>query len=188
MDWRWRSFWQRFLLILSFCCMLQCCVHEGPPDYRPSRKGAKYLDRSRIVFDDGDTFLLDGKAIRILGIDTPEIVDSAVGIFENQPYGPEAAESTRALILRARVAEYLPNGKDVYDRRLAHVLLDGELLAVKLIRMGLAYENVSYFGDNGFPGLAREILEASLTSPKPKFRKPHLWRRKHQKKMPGEER
>ncbi len=158
------------------------CTKHAPPGYRPSHKGARYLDTRRIQFKDGDTFLLNGKPIRFLGIDTPEVIDSTVGIYENQPYGPIAAESTKAWILRASVAEYLPDGKDVYNRRLAHIFVDGELLAVKLIQNGLAYETVSWYGDNGFPDLARKILEAALVSAKPKFQKPHLWRKKHQKK------
>ena len=60
--------------------------------------------------------------------------------------------------------------------------MDGELLAVKLIGCGLAYETVSWYGDNGFPDLAREILEASYQAPKPKFQKPYQWRKKNQKR------
>jgi endonuclease YncB( thermonuclease family) len=158
------------------------CREQAPPNYRPSHKGAKYLDPNRIQFKDGDTFLLDGKPIRFLGIDTPEIIDSTVGIYENQPYGLEAAESTRSWILGANIAEYLPDGKDIYNRRLAHIFVDSTLLAVKLIQNGLAYETVTWYGDNGFPDLAEQILEAALSSPKPKFQKPFLWRKKHQKK------
>ena len=158
------------------------CAKHGPPGYKPSYKGARYLDRSQIEFDDGDTFILRGRPIRFLGIDTPETVDSSVGIFIDQPYGREAAESTKAWILRAEVAEYLPDGKDVYDRRLAHILVDGDLLALKLIQNGLAYETITRYGDGGYPDLAKQILEVSLKSPKPKFENPYLWRKKHQKK------
>jgi endonuclease YncB( thermonuclease family) len=160
----------------------QGCTRPDPPGYKPTCRGAYYISKEKIRFKDGDTILLDGKPIRFLGVDTPEVIDSTVGIFENQPYGPEAAESTRVWIMRAATAEYLPDGKDVYGRRLAHIFVDGELLAVRLIRCGLAYETVSWYGDNGFPDQAREILEASEDAPKPKFQKPSQWRRKHQKR------
>jgi endonuclease YncB( thermonuclease family) len=84
---------------------------------------------------------------------------------------------------RADVLEWVPDGVDTYGRRLAHVLVDGRLLSVRLVEMGLAYENVSYFGDNGFPDLAQQILEASRRTPRPPFEPPHRWRRKHQEKQ-----
>ena len=170
-------------LLLGICALLVGgCRNGAPPGYRPSHEHARFLDIRRVQFSDGDTFFLDGNPIRILGIDTPETRNPDVGILEDQPYGPAAAESTRALMTRARMLEWVPDGKDFYGRRLAHVLLDGELLSVKLLEMGLAYENVSYFGDNGFPDLAGRILEASQRAPKPPFEQPYQWRKKHQKK------
>lgn len=168
-------------LVLS----LNGCRDGGPApkDYRPTHPHARYLDIRLVQFDDGDTFLLEGKPIRVLGIDTPETKHPSVGIYENQPYGPQAADSTKALMTRARLLEWVPDGTDTYGRRLAHVLIDGELLGVKLIEMGLAYENVSYFGDNGFPDLADQILRASISAPRPAFEPPHRWRKKHQKKI-----
>jgi endonuclease YncB( thermonuclease family) len=154
-----------------------------PPGYTPSHQYAQYLDIHRVQFGDGDTFLLNGDPIRILGIDTPEIKNPDVGIMEDQPYGPAAAESTRTLMTRAHTLEWIPDGKDYYGRRLAHVLVDGELLSVLLLEMGLAYENVSYFGDNGFPDLADRILKTSQAAPNPPFEQPYKWRKKHQKKL-----
>jgi len=158
------------------------CRDDAPADYEPTHKYARYLDVRHVQFDDGDTFLIDGAPIRVLGIDTPETRHPRVGIMEDQPYGLAAAESTEALMTRARVLELVPDGEDYYGRTLAHVLVDGDLLGVKLIEMGLAYENVSHFGDNGFPDLADQILQASLNAPKPLFEPPYLWRKKHQKK------
>jgi endonuclease YncB( thermonuclease family) len=168
--------------MLALFYFVSSCAKHGPPGYRPSHRGARYVDKNLVQFDDGDTIFLDGQPIRILGIDTPEVIDSTLGIFINQPYGPEASESTKTWIQNAKIVEYLPDGKDTYQRQLAHIFVDGELLAVKLLRSGLAYETVTWYGDNGFPNLAQEILEASLESPKPKFQKPYQWRKKHQKK------
>lgn len=165
-----------FLMVLVAC-------NGGRAGTRPaSYPGAVSVDVSRIQFDDGDTFLLDGKPIRVLGIDTPEVAEPDVGIFEDQPYGREAADSTQALITRAGGVELAYDGRDKYQRRLAHVFVDGELLAVKLLGYGLAYENVRHFGDNGFPDLADKIIDAADAGPKPPFEPPHLWRKKHQRR------
>ena len=157
-----------------------CAREPAEAGEKPSYRGAVHVDIARIQFDDGDTFLLDGKPIRVLGIDTPEIKDPHVGIFEDQPFGRAAADSTRALMTRARLLEIAYDGRDIYERRLAHVFVDGELLAVKLLGYGLAYENVRHFGDNGFPDLADRIIRAADAGPKPAFEPPHRWRKKHQ--------
>ncbi|MBW1714355.1 MAG: thermonuclease family protein [Deltaproteobacteria bacterium] len=141
------------------------------------------IDKSAIRPDDGDTFFYKDFVIRILGIDAPEIIHKEHGIFEDQPYGLKAAAMTADLLRNAKVVEYLPFQKDKYGRLLAHVFVDEELLAIRLIRAGLAYETISYFGDNGFPVLAERILKAAQESPKPPFERPYRWRRKHQKKQ-----
>ncbi len=161
---------------LLVCSRARRAAHE--PECPPSG----IVDVSRITFDDGDTFYVDGRPVRVLGIDTPETRSPGVGILEDQPYGRAAAESTRAWIRRAGRIEIRCDGRDRYGRRLAHVFVDGELLAVRLIRAGLAYETISHFGDNGFPALADRILEAAETAPKPPFEPPWRWRRRHQRR------
>jgi len=140
------------------------------------------IEKSAIRPDDGDTFFYRDLTIRILGIDTPEIIHEEHGIFEDQPYGPAAAAFTDRALKNAEVVEYLAFQPDIYGRLLAHVFVDKQLLAVLLIRAGLAYETVSHYGDNGFPELAEEILNAARQSPRPCFEEPYRWRRKHQVK------
>lgn len=140
------------------------------------------MDKSAIRPDDGDTFFYKDLTIRILGIDAPEITHKEHGIYEDQACGREAAAMTIALLRNASIIEYIPFENDRYGRLLAHVFVDKELLSVHLIRAGLAYETVSYYGDNGFPELAGRILKAARQSPKPAFGRPSTWRRRHQKK------
>lgn len=139
------------------------------------------IDISAIRPDDGDTFFYKDLTIRILGIDAPEIIHKEHGIFEDQPYGRKAAAMTINILKKARIVEYVPFQNDKYGRLLAHVFVDGELLAIQLIKAGLAYETVSYYGDNGFPGIAEMIIKAAHESPRPPFGRPHKWRRRHQK-------
>ena len=140
------------------------------------------IDISAIRPDDGDTFFYKDLTIRVLGIDAPEIIHTEHGIFEDQPYGREAATMTINILKNANIVEYVPFQKDKYGRLLAHVFVDGKLLAVHLITAGLAYETVSYYGDNGFPKIAERILKAAHDSPRPPFERPYKWRRRHQKK------
>ena len=160
-------------------CLAVSCTRSA---HKPSYPGAKIMRLSDIEFDDGDTFSLKHESIRVLGIDTPEIAHPALGVDEPQPFGIAASESTRVWMIRATVLEYVPDGRDRYDRRLAHVFVDGELLAILLIQHALAYETVSHYGDSGFPDLAQQILDASRTAPKPQFEPPYRWKRRQREK------
>lgn len=174
-----RRNWGVVLLAVALC---YACRRDDAVARAATYHDAVTLDVAKIEFDDGDTFLYRGQPIRVLGIDTPEVAEPDVGIFEDQPYGRAAAESTHVWIERARRVEAAYDGRDRYNRRLAHVFLDGELLAVRLLNAGLAYENVSHFGDNGFPDLADRILRAAHDAPKPPFEPPYRWRQEHQRK------
>ena len=140
------------------------------------------IETSAIRPDDGDTFFFKDLTIRVLGIDAPEIIHKEHGIFEDQSYGPQAAAMTINILKKATIVEYVPFQNDKYGRLLAHVFVDGKLLAVHLIRAGLAYETVSYYGDNGFPGIADMIVKAAHESPRPRFERPYKWRRRQQKR------
>ncbi len=140
------------------------------------------FDIGLIHVDDGDTVHYGDEIFRIVGIDTPEIKHEEHGFFEDQPGGRKAKDATAAIISTARRIEYLPCGDDRYGRTLVHLFVDGELLAVKLIRAGLAYETVTYYGDNGYPELAELILRAVDESPRPDFEPPWKWKRKQRRK------
>ena len=137
---------------------------------------------SKIKVDDGDTFKCNGEIIRILGIDTPEISHPKHGIAIDQEMGPEAAAFTKAAIGSAKRVVIIRSGKDRYKRTLANVLIDGELLAVKLIKAGLAYETITRYGDNAQPEFALAVLEAAKEMPTPTSQDPNDWRKENQKK------
>jgi endonuclease YncB( thermonuclease family) len=179
---------RKYLIGIGALLLVLCFIRYGPvgTQQKPDVPYGGQIERIRmnqqaIRPDDGDTFFYKDRAVRILGIDTPEIIHEEHGIYEDQPYGRRAAKLTIQLLREAKTVEYVPYRPDKYGRLLAHVFVDGELLAVHLLRAGLAYENVSYYGDNGYPDLAQRILKAAEDSPQPRFEKPYLWRRKHQK-------
>lgn len=99
---------------------------------------------------DGDTIVVDGRTVRLLGINTPERAR------ENRPAEPGAAEATRTLkeLIKSTGKkhpevrlEYDGNKMDRYDRLLAHVYLpDGTWLNKKLLEEGGAH--VYSFPDN----------------------------------------
>lgn len=100
---------------------------------------------------DGDTakFIINGdiKTVRFLSINAPEVDHNG---NNSEPFGNEARDYTCNLLSSASVIEiqYDPKSdkKDKYDRLLAWVFVDGELLQEKLVNKGLA--EVKYVYDD----------------------------------------
>lgn len=112
---------------------------------------------------DGDTFkvLLDDKeyTVRMLAIDTPESVHPSKGV---EYYGKEASDFTCDKVTKAKTIEleYDDNSDklDKYERLLAWVFVDGELLQQTLIEQG--YAKVAYlYGDYKYTNMLQEKQE-----------------------------
>lgn len=118
-----------------------------------SNKNVKSKSDNVTFFEcvDGDTakFILNKKEItvRFLAIDTPETKHPTK---KEQPFGKEASNYTCNALKKANkiTLEYDPNSDefDKYDRYLAWVYTDGELLQEKLVSKGLA--KVAYLYDD----------------------------------------
>lgn len=109
---------------------------------------------------DGDTIevRVDGRVevVRLLGVDTPETHHPTKPV---QCYGPEAAAYTEMRLLGRRVTlEDDVERRDLYDRRLAYVSIDGERFNDELLREG--YARLLVIPPNG--AHARAMLAAEL--------------------------
>lgn len=85
---------------------------------------------------DGDTFKTnDGKTIRLIGINSPEVGEN---------YYQEAKDELKELIYRKKIRLERDTGnKDVYGRLLRYVYVDDLLVNGEMIRLGLArYEEI----------------------------------------------
>lgn len=109
---------------------------------------------------DGDTFkvVLDEKivTVRLLAVDTPESVHPDK---EKEYYGEEASEFTCNMVRNAKKIEleYDSNSDiyDKYDRLLAWVFIDGELLQDEIIKNG--YGRVAYlYGDYKYTDILKK--------------------------------
>ena len=99
----------------------------------PSVRVVEVIDGDTIVvaFANGAT-----DTVRLLGVDTPETKHPTKGV---ECYGPEAsAFTTRRLTGRVVRLESDVQRRDVYDRRLAYVYLDGHRFEDVLLRKGYA--------------------------------------------------
>ena len=90
---------------------------------------------------DGDTIVVavgaHTETVRILGADTPEVVDPRKPV---QCYGPEASAHTKARLPHGThvTLETDTESRDKYGRLLAYVYVDGERYDDELLRLGFA--------------------------------------------------
>lgn len=91
--------------------------------------------------DDGDTILLtDGRRIRYIGINSPEI-DHEAHNRKAEPHGYEALRYNKRLVYKERVRlEFDRETRDRYNRELAYVFLpNGTFVNLKMLENGYAY-------------------------------------------------
>ncbi|MBH0190838.1 MAG: hypothetical protein HP492_03525 [Nitrospira sp.] len=93
-----------------------------------SLRNFRLLSTLQISAVDGDTIRAGPDRIRLRGIDTPEL---------SEPEG-EAAKQRLAELLRNGIVRIVPQGRDVYDRLIADVFVDGQNVAEILKREGFA--------------------------------------------------
>jgi endonuclease YncB( thermonuclease family) len=86
------------------------------------------LDSRQTQAIDGDTIRYGAERIRIRGLNAPELTE---------PGGQEALERLSQL-LREGTIRIVPHGKDVYDRTVADVFVDGQNVAEILTSEGYA--------------------------------------------------
>jgi micrococcal nuclease len=86
------------------------------------------IDSRHVQVVDGDTFRYGAERVRLRGIDTPEL---------NEP-GGQSAEQRLEELLRSGPVRIVPRGRDIYDRLVADVFVDGQNVAEMLSREGYA--------------------------------------------------
>jgi endonuclease YncB( thermonuclease family) len=147
---------------LILIALVAAVAYLAAPD--PSVMGG-----ARVI--DGDTIKLDGRTIRLAGMDAPELAQTC-----GAPAVPECGHAAREAMVRLVAAgdtHCRIVGQDRYRRDLGRCLAGGQDLGGALVRAGLA---VAYGGYN------REEAEAKLAGRgiwAGPFERPQDWRRNH---------
>ncbi len=86
------------------------------------------VDSRQVHVVDGDTFRYGTERVRLRGIDTPEL---------DEPNG-QAARLRLEELLHSGQVRIVPHGRDVYDRLVADVFVDGRNVTDMLTQEGYA--------------------------------------------------
>ncbi len=153
------------------------------PKPQPRPHGLRVpVDPPRIQVDDGDTVVVrwskdDLETVRILGIDTPETRHLEHDLPYAQPFGPEARGFALGAFATATQVELLRSSTvDPYGRTLGYLFLNGRNYSVLVVQARLAAESVTFYGDNGLPKEAAEVLAAARSAGPLPFEPPHVFR------------
>jgi micrococcal nuclease len=150
------------------------------PQSRPHGERVS-VPASAIHVDDGDTFTIrwpDGvETVRVLAVDAPETAHLPHDIPYAQPFGPEARAFAEGAIAAATRIELLrASTLDPYGRTLGYVFLGRRNYSAMIVAARLAEEDVSRYGDNGFPKEAADVLAAAQEAGPLPFESPAVYR------------
>ena len=155
---------------------------------RPAPAGAApsriVVPKAIIHVDDGDTVRLDWpdkdpEEIRILGIDTPEVLHLEHDLPFPQPFGEAAGGFLRGCLAASNRVELLRSGtKDRYGRTLGYLFVNGMNYSPLVIRARLAYGPNPRYGDNGLPAPYKACVEAAEAAGTPPFEPPWQFRKR----------
>ncbi|WP_165072422.1 thermonuclease family protein [Paludisphaera rhizosphaerae] len=142
------------------------------------------VDPSTVTVDDGDTVVIhwpggDVETVRILGIDSPETRHDEHKIPYDQSFGQEARAFAQGAFATATTIQLVRSATlDPYGRTLGYLLVNGKNYSVLIVKAKLAEETVTFYGDNGLPGLAAEVLATAKAAGPMPFEPPHVYRKR----------
>ena len=158
-------------------------LHTWPPASaeEPARVA---VPKESLYFDDGDSVVIrwpggEPETVRMLGMDTPEVLHLEHNLPYPQPFGEEAAGFLSGCVAVADKIELLRSGqKDTFGRTLGYLYVNGKNVSALMLSARLAVENVSRYGDNGLAAQAAECVAAAKAAGPVAFEDPHLYRQR----------
>jgi micrococcal nuclease len=100
-------------------------------------------DTIKVQIEDPPAGISRNETVRLIGVDTPEVVDRRKAV---QEYGTEASEYARSRLLGQRILlAFDASLRDVYHRLLAYVYLeDGSCFDLELVAEGYGFAYLKY--------------------------------------------
>lgn len=131
---------------------------------------------AKVWVTDGDSLELNGRRVRLVGIDAPEFFQTCLDENKKEyACGKESFEYLKSLVQNAREVKCHQEGTDVYDRDLSVCYADGQNLNKLMIQSGMAltYRHDWYKNDE------KEAQKAGIGLWRGRFMRPEFWRILH---------
>ncbi|MEI9901227.1 MAG: thermonuclease family protein [Hyphomicrobium sp.] len=109
---------------------------------RPSSEHGSISGAARVI--DGDTIAIEGRSIRLEGIDAPEHGQTCGRRFFGTWKCGAAAAAALADLIAGRVVTCESRSNDKYGRMLGICFVDGDDISAKMVREGFAWAFVKY--------------------------------------------
>lgn len=109
-----------------------------------SSAAAEPIERSRIAVVDGDTVMIDGERVRLVGFDTPETGHDTARCDAEIDRGMQAADRLVELLDGGDLDIRYRKHRDRYGRLLALLKVNGKNVGAALIRERLAVRYKGY--------------------------------------------
>ncbi|HEX2725169.1 MAG TPA: thermonuclease family protein [Beijerinckiaceae bacterium] len=122
---------------------------------------------------DGDSLRLDGKDIRIAGIDAPELRQSCLGEGRRAYPCGEVARKALSEMIAGRLVTCRVSGRDRYRRRLASCEAGGEDVGAALVARGFALAYGRYEREEAAARDKKLALWSGSFEPPAQWRKTH---------------
>jgi endonuclease YncB( thermonuclease family) len=120
---------------------------------------------------DGDTLVVDGRRVRLRGLDAPELDQTCHRGAISYRCGEEARAALRALVERETVT-CMTSGRDRFERALGTCSVRGQDIGAAMVRRGLAVSSRDYAEEE------REARDAKRGIWAGPFESPQAWRRR----------
>lgn len=126
-------------LRLALCVLAAASCRPVPPPPADPVPAPSVFARVILVVD-GETVVVEGgERVKLIGVDSPGIRRLADGEYrgEDEPWGRDSFRHLSRLLLHRKVGlQYGDSARDAEGRRLAFVVLDGELINARLLEEG----------------------------------------------------
>lgn len=157
-------------LILGLLAAVLGKFEHGPPKGPSGRAGDTLEGRVKLV--DGDSFFLDGREVRLKGIDAPEGRQTCRRDGREWACGNAARDELRRIIGGSAVSCSVVD-VDQHDRVLAYCKAGERTLNREMVATGMAVSYGDYIKEEMASRVARRGLWGS------EFEKPRDWRRRN---------
>jgi endonuclease YncB( thermonuclease family) len=159
-NWRWLTLLLGIVVGAAIVLLVKCVEAQEAGRYTQTKPVPLTLQRAEVRVIDGDTVVLNGKHIRLFGIDAPELGQSCA---DKWPAG-QKAKGFLMILIEGRRVSCDDRGVDRYGRTLGVCRTGDDELNQAMVRTGNAWAYSRFSRDYVLDEIAARQARAGLWS------------------------